>query len=113
MKSIVYAVLDRWPERAVWLFDGCGREEDAFHVAVYTRLAQEHPSFRFVCALSDASSVPGDWCGDVGDVHQSVATRLEGGVRRQAFVCGPEAMIAATSEVLKRKGVTNIHVDAF
>jgi Na+-transporting NADH:ubiquinone oxidoreductase subunit F len=113
MKSIIYSVLDRWPDRSCRLFYGCSSAVDAFHVQLYSRLAQQYPNFRFVCALSDS---PGDAArlkAQTGYVHQSVERDLDAGRRRQVYLCGPPEMLEKVTEVLRRKGTEEIFFDRF
>lgn len=104
MKNIIYTLYERWPDRVCWLFFGCRTKRDVFYLERFERLAQEHSSFHVVYALSDDLDENGDWPGERGFIHLSVDRYLETGVRRQAFLCGPELMIEAVTRVLREKG---------
>jgi NAD(P)H-flavin reductase len=57
-----------------------------------------------VYALSDELGEDEQWDGETGFIHLSVDKRLEEGVSRQAFLCGPPLMIDAVTRVLEEKG---------
>ena len=115
MKNIIYSVYDRWPERSLWLFFGCRGTADIFYLDEVKTLAEKHPSFHVVYALSDELG-PGEvWDGETGFIHLAVDKMLEPGIKRQAFLCGPPPMIEAVTVVLKQKGLRdrNIFYDKF
>jgi Na+-transporting NADH:ubiquinone oxidoreductase subunit F len=115
MKNIILTVLERWPDRKCWLFFGCRGESDVFYLDEFEKLAEKHPNFKVVYALSEPE-VDSDWTGDTGFIHLSLARRLEGvNPNRQAFLCGPPPMIEAVMGVLEDKGVKeeNIYYDRF
>jgi Na+-transporting NADH:ubiquinone oxidoreductase subunit F len=105
MKNIIYTLYHRWPERRCWLFFGCRTTKDIFYLKEFERLAEEHPNFRVVYALSGPLEPDEEWDGDTGFVHLSVDKYLEPGVARQAFLCGPPPMIEAVTQVLDSKGL--------
>jgi len=107
MKNIIYSVLERWPDRRLWLFFGCRTTRDIFYLDEYNRLAEKHPNFRVIYALSDKLGDDERWDGETGFIHLSVDKHLAGGVRRQAFLCGPPPMITAVTAVLKDKGLAD------
>lgn len=104
IRSIVYSVLDRWPERSCWMFFGCRTTEDIFYLEEFEALENKHPHFRVVYALSDIQ--PDEkWEGETGFIHLSVDKHLEPDKERQAFLCGPPPMIEAVTSVLEQKGM--------
>ena len=105
MKNIIYTIYDRWGDRTCWLFFGCRTTQDVFYLEQFEQLAQKHPNFHVVYALSDPLSPEESWDGDRGFVHLSVDKHLDSGVRRQAFLCGPPPMIEAVTRVLEDKGL--------
>jgi len=115
MKNIIYTLYDKWPDRVCWLFFGCRITRDVFYLERFKELTENHPNFHVVYALSDEVNENGNWDGERGFIHLSVDKYLESGVRRQAFLCGPEPMIEAVKRVLNEKGTIseNIFYDKF
>ena len=105
MKNIIYSLYGRWPDRTCWLFFGCRGVRDIFYLDEYKKLAEEHPNFHVVYALSDPLGPDDEWDGETGFIHLSVDRHLEAGVTRQAFLCGPPLMIEAVTVVLREKGI--------
>ncbi|MDD5458019.1 MAG: 2Fe-2S iron-sulfur cluster binding domain-containing protein [Phycisphaerae bacterium] len=105
MKNIIYTLYSRWPDRSCWLFFGCRTTDDVFYLKQFQQLAQKHPNFHVVYALSDESNGDGQWEGERGFIHLAVDKKLKTGVERQAFLCGPPPMIEAVTRVLEEKGV--------
>jgi Na+-transporting NADH:ubiquinone oxidoreductase subunit F len=115
LKNVILTVLERWPERKCWLFFGCRGESDVFYLEQFEQLAEKHPNFKVVYALSEPEE-GGDWTGDTGFIHLSLDKHLEGeDEKRQAFLCGPPPMIEAVMMVLETKGLKdeNIFYDKF
>jgi len=111
MKSIIYTVLERWPERKCLLFNGIRNSGSAFHVAAYQKLAQDHPQLSVVVAVSDSEREAERAGAKYGMIHDVIQRELAPGVPRQAFVCGPEEMVDAVCDVLEQKGVKDIWTD--
>lgn len=105
MKNIIYSVYDRWPDRSLWLFFGCRGTRDIFYLDEFKKLAEKHPNFHVVYALSDPLEEGETWDGETGFIHLAVDKHLQEGVKRQAFLCGPPPMIDAVMEVLRDKGL--------
>jgi Na+-transporting NADH:ubiquinone oxidoreductase subunit F len=106
MKNIIYSLYHRWPDRSCWLFFGCRTTDDIFYLKQFQQLAEKHPNFHVVYALSEPRSDE-DWDGETGFIHLSVDKHLEPGIPRQAFLCGPPPMIEAVTQVLEDKGLQN------
>jgi len=115
MRNIIYTLYDKWPDRVCWLFFGCRTTHDVFYLEQFEELAEKHPNFHVVYALSDELGKDEKWEWETGFIHLSVDKYLELGVRRQAFLCGPEPMIEAVTRVLEEKGTNseNIFYDKF
>ena len=115
MKNIIYTLYERWPERICWLFFGCRIIHDVFYLDRFKELARKHSNFHVIYALSEDSGNDKQWDGEKGFIHLSVDKYLKTGVRRQAFLCGPEPMIEAVTKVLEDKGIEsgNIFYDKF
>ena len=105
MKNIIYSLYDRWPDRICWLFFGCRTTRDVFYLEEYEKLAEKHPNFHVIYALSDPLEPEEKWDGATGFIHLSVDKHLDAGVARQAFLCGPPPMIEAVMRVLEEKGL--------
>lgn len=105
MKNIIYSIYDRWPERSCWLFFGCRTTKDIFYLKEFEELAQKHPNFHVIYALSDALEPNETWEGETGFIHLAVDKYLVDEVQRQAFLCGPPPMIEAVMRVLEEKGL--------
>jgi Na+-transporting NADH:ubiquinone oxidoreductase subunit F len=105
MRNIILSIYDRWPERSCWLFFGCRTTRDIFYLDDYRELAERHPNFHVIYALSDPLEPEEEWDGETGFIHLSVDKYLESGVPRQAFMCGPPPMIEAATRVLQEKGL--------
>lgn len=110
MRNIIYSIYERWPERPCRLFFGCRTRKDVFYLDEFTRLAEKHPAFKVVYALSDPLGPDEAWTGETGFVHLSVDKLLQAGIRRQAFLCGPPPMIEAVIDVLKAKGLSDADI---
>jgi len=105
VRSILLSLYHRWPERPAWLFFGCRTLRDVFYLDEFRALAAKHPAFHVVYALSDPLAPGETWDGERGFVHLAVDKHLAPGVKRQAFLCGPEPMIEAVTRVLLDKGL--------
>jgi Na+-transporting NADH:ubiquinone oxidoreductase subunit F len=86
MKNIIYTLCEQWSDRVCWLFFGCRTRNDVFYLERFEKLAQEHPSFHVVYALSEELNGNDEWDDERGFIHLSVDKYLEEGVRRQAFL---------------------------
>jgi Na+-transporting NADH:ubiquinone oxidoreductase subunit F len=115
MKNIIYSIYDKHPDRVCWLFFGCRTTKDIFYLDEFKALAQKHPNFHVIYALSDALTNGEQWDGETGFIHLAVDKYLETQVARQAFLCGPPPMIEAVIRVLEDKGLSqqDIFYDKF
>jgi Na+-transporting NADH:ubiquinone oxidoreductase subunit F len=115
MKNIIYSIYEKTPERSCWLFFGCRTVQDIFYLDEFKKLAEKHPNFHVVYALSDELTNGDVWDGETGFIHLSVDKHLEAGIARQAFLCGPPPMIEAVMRVLEDKGLAeqDIFYDKF
>ena len=106
IRSIIYSVLERQPERSVWLFFGCRSTDDLFYMKQWEKLEEKYPNFHAVIALSEPNEHDEEhWDGETGFIHLSVDKYLEPDVNRQAFLCGPPPMIEAATDVFVEKGM--------
>jgi Na+-transporting NADH:ubiquinone oxidoreductase subunit F len=115
MKNIIFTIYNKWPDRSCWLFFGCRTTKDIFYLEQFEKLAKKHTNFHVVYALSDKLDKNEKWAGETGFIHLEVDKKLEKGIRRQAFLCGPLPMIEAVTRVLEEKGVNaeDIFYDEF
>jgi len=115
MKNIIYSIYDKTPDRICWLFFGCRTTQDIFYLEEFQALAEKHPNFKVIYALSDELTDGEQWDGETGFVHLAVDKYLEPNVDRQAFLCGPPPMIDAVMRVLEDKGFSeqDIFYDKF
>lgn len=115
MKNIIFTIYNKWPDRSCWLFFGCRTTKDIFYLEQFEKLAKKHTNFHVVYALSDKLDKNEKWAGETGFIHLAVDKKLEKGIRRQAFLCGPPPMIEAVTRVLEEKGVNaeDIFYDEF
>ena len=115
MKNIIYSIYEKQPDRVCWLFFGCRTTRDIFYLNEFKILAEKHPNFHVIYALSDELEDGEQWDGETGFIHLSVDKYLEFGVPRQAFLCGPPPMIEAVMRILEDKGVSeeDIFYDKF
>lgn len=115
MKNIIYTIYNKWPDRSCWLFFGCRTAKDIFYLEQFEELAKKHTNLHVVYALSDKLDKNEKWAGETGFIHLAVDKKLEKGIRRQAFLCGPPLMIEAVTRVLEEKGVNaeDIFYDEF
>ena len=115
MKNIIYSLYDKQPDRVCWLFFGCRTTKDIFYLEEFKALAEKHPNFNLIYALSDELAEGEQWDGETGFVHLAVDKHLEPHIDRQAFLCGPPLMIDAVMRVLEDKGLAeeDIFYDKF
>jgi len=105
MKNIIFSLYRQWPDRICWLFFGCRTTQDIFYLDEFRALAEQHPNFHVVYALSGPFAEGEEWDGEKGFIHLSADKFLDPGIARQAFLCGPPPMIEAVIEVLTQKGI--------
>jgi len=115
--SILHDQLRDDPSRRIFFFYGARTRADLFYLDEFSKLAEEHATFTFIPALSEASDAD-DWNGESGYIHEVLARHLaeldmdEDG---DAFTCGPPPMIDAVLPVLQMNGVEpdRIYFDKF
>ncbi len=109
MKSLIYSIYHRWPDRTCWFFFGCRGTDDIFYLDEYKELQAKHPNFHVHYALSDMQ--PGqEWDGEKGFVHLALDKHLGPAAKRQAFLCGPPRMIEAVTAILREKGLSEAEI---
>ena len=118
IRSIVLDQLARGTGRRVSLWYGVRDPDELCFDAEFRALAEQHPSFSYHAAVSDARADSG-WSGDIGLIHSVVHERY---LKAHAapedveyYLCGPPVMSAAVIDMLESLGVddSNIWLDDF
>lgn len=99
-KSMILDLLETGDTRPITLIHGARTRAELYYHDLFRELAQTHPHFRYVPALSEAQD-DRSWQGARGFVHE-VARELYAGDFRgnKAYLCGPPAMIEACLRTL-------------
>jgi len=112
MRSILRHLAEAQPLRPCRLFYGARTARDAMYLEEFGELQRRMPDLHVYYALSEPARADDGWDGETGFVHESVRAHLSEGGERQAFLCGPPAMIQATRAVLREKHVPDERVFA-
>jgi propane monooxygenase reductase subunit len=112
--SLLRDMAEKRSERPVTYFYGARTLRDLFQLEELHALEQQLPHFRFVPALSEPFPADG-WNGEVGLITEVVKRLVSGGAGKEAYMCGPTAMIDAAIVALTRLGVreADIFYDKF
>lgn len=109
LRSIIFDQLERrQTARQISFWYGARSRADLFYSEELDGLAAQHPTFRWVPALSEPS--PGDpWDGAVGFVHDIVLKQYlahhTAPDECEYYLCGPPLMLGAVLEMLDDLGV--------
>ena len=112
--SLLRDMAEKRSERPATYFYGARARRDLFQVGELRALEHQLPHFHFVLALSE--SAPDDaWDGEVGLITDVVKRLISNGAGKEAYMCGPTAMIDAAIITLTRLGVneSDIFYDKF
>ena len=102
--SLLRDMAERNDARPVTYFYGARARRDLFQLDELRSFEQRLPHFRFVPALSE--SQPDDvWDGETGLITNVVKRIVTSGKNKEAYMCGPTAMIDAAIITLQRLGV--------
>jgi propane monooxygenase reductase subunit len=102
--SLLRDMAERKDARLVTYFYGARARRDLFQLDELYSFEQHLPHFRFVPALSELQ--PGDaWDGETGLITDVVKRIVTSGRSKEAYMCGPTAMIDAAIMTLQRLGV--------
>ncbi|CAM5183557.1 Phenol hydroxylase, FAD-and [2Fe-2S]-containing reductase component DmpP OS=Castellaniella defragrans(strain DSM / CCUG 39792 / 65Phen) OX=1437824 GN=BN940_04341 PE=4 SV=1 [Castellaniella denitrificans] len=86
----------------ITLIYGQRSQDELYYDAEFRALAQRHPNFTYIPALSDAHGSTG-WPGAQGFVHEVAGEYFDHVFAgHKAYLCGPPAMIEACIETLMR-----------
>ena len=116
MRSHVFEQLERLhTRRTISFWYGARSRKDLFYVDDFDRLAARHPNFRWSAALSAAT--PEDrWTGPTGFIHEHLRDAYLATHPTPAeceyYLCGPPAMIRATTTMLEALGVDRSRIFA-
>jgi len=105
-------------DRKISFWFGVRSKRDLFYHEEFQRLADEHPNFHYVVALSE-SKPDDDWNGPVGFIHQVAYDQYLGQHEApedcEYYMCGPPLMVSAVQKMLGDLGVAeeNIMFDDF
>jgi propane monooxygenase reductase subunit len=112
--SLLRDMAERKDSRSVSYFYGARARRDLFQLEELLGLQQRLPHFHFVPALSEP--LPNDdWKGELGLITEVVKRLVPNGQGKEAYMCGPTAMINAAIVVLQRLGLkeSDIFYDKF
>jgi len=112
--SLLRDMAEKQDERLVTYFYGARTRKDLFQLEELQAFAHRLPNFHFIPALSEPTADDA-WDGEIGLVTDVVNRLVASGVSKEAYMCGPTAMIDAAIVTLTRLGVeeTNIFYDKF
>lgn len=97
-RSMILDLLDRGCSQPIVLVNGARSPEELYHHDEFTALANQHPHFTYVAAISSESP---DWQGSKGFVHEAAKAHFSNDFRgRKAYLCGPPLMIDACINTL-------------
>src|SRR5215813_710803 len=112
--SLLRDMAEKQNSRPVTYFYGARARRDLFQLEELYGFEQCLPNFRFIPALSEP--LPDDtWEGEHGLITDVVKRLVPKGTGKEAYMCGPTAMIDAAIVMLTRLGLqeTDIFYDKF
>ncbi len=94
-RSMVLDLLAQGCTRPITLVNGARSRAELYHHDAFVQLAQQHPNFTYVAALSGEPE-GSDWDGARGFVHEAAKAHFNNDFRgHKAYLCGPPLMIDA------------------
>lgn len=94
-RSMVLDLLAQGCTRPITLVNGARCRAELYHHDAFVQLAQQHPNFTYIAALSDEPQ-DSDWTGARGFVHEAAKAHFNNDFRgHKAYLCGPPLMIDA------------------
>lgn len=111
-RSILQAVLQKQPQRPVYLFWGTRTLTDMYDFNVLGNLASQHANFRFLPVVENP---PADWQGLTGWVHQAVLNHFSDLSGFQVYVAGRFEMAGLIRNEFVPRGLKadNLFGDAY
>lgn len=112
--SFLRDMVEKRSERPATYFYGARAQRDVFQLKELRALEQQLPHFRFIPALSEPT-LEDAWDGETGVITDVVKKLVATGAGKEAYMCGPTAMIDAAIVTLTRLGVreADIFYDKF
>lgn len=112
--SLLRDMAEKRDKRPVTYFYGARMRRDLFQLAELQALEHRLPNFHFVPALSEPVA-DDSWDGETGLITDVVKRLVSSGMGKEAYMCGPTAMIDAAIVTLTRLGMeeADIFYDKF
>jgi len=99
-RSMVLDLLAAGCSKPITLVNGARSQDELYHHAEFEQLADKHPNFSYVAALSGEAEDSG-WTGARGFVHDAAKAHFANDFRgHKAYLCGPPLMIDACISTL-------------
>ena len=99
-RSMILDLLAEGQSQPIVLINGARDERELYHHDELTALAQKHPNFTYLPALSGLGE-NSSWTGARGFVHEVANKHFKNDFRGyKAYLCGPPAMIDACVKTL-------------
>ena len=99
-RSMILDLLAEGFDRPITLVYGQRSREELYYHDDFVALAERHPNFRYVPALSHEPEASG-WTGFRGFVHEAAKAAFDNDFRgHKAYLCGPPLMIEACISTL-------------
>ena len=99
-RSMILDLIEEGNQQAITLVYGARNREELYYHDEFVALAEKHPQFTYVPALSDVPE-GSDWSGFRGFVHEAAKEHFNNDFRgRKAYLCGPPVMIDACINTL-------------
>ena len=99
-KSMLIDLLEAGDTRPMTLVYGARNRAELYYHEFFSELAQQHPNFTYVPALSEPTDACA-WTGATGFVHDAAKSHFDGDFRgHKAYLCGPPVMIEACIRTL-------------
>lgn len=99
-RSMILDLLAQGDRRPMTLVFGARNRAELYYHEAFIELAERHPNFHYLPALSEPTSSCG-WNGFKGFVHEAAQAHFGGDFRsHRAYLCGPPPMIEACIRTL-------------
>lgn len=104
IKSLIEELLSENYEKEAWFFYGARTTNDLYLTEEWLELAEKHPNFHFIPALSNQEPSE-EWNGETGFIAAVIGRKLENMTNADAYLCGPPIMIETACDALSKAGV--------
>jgi NAD(P)H-flavin reductase len=108
-RSMLYTLFERPITKTVTLFWGVRSEKDIYYQNEFQALAQQHPNFSFVIALSRSQK---NWTGAKGRVTQLVE-KIPRVDDLAVYVCGNKRMVIEVTDIVRHKGQCPVYREKY